>query len=75
MTWLGVACVVVGVAWLLWPSSLTVIQPADGRSRLFECYMLLADHVSSVGSEEQKQCLEKVLPAVAIAKKNEQQPK
>lgn len=68
MTWLGIGMIAIGIAWLAFerlPSASSRVPPADERDGLFRAYTLLSDHVAAVGSEEQKQALTVVLPAIA----------
>ena len=76
---LGVACLVLGGLWLSsqflsafkFPSTPTPIpsqlKAFDARSRLFECYLILHDHIVAHGKADQVASLESILPAITIA--------
>jgi len=69
MNYLGLALIAGGVAWWFFtrtPRQTTDTDlPDDWRSELFECYLTLHDHISDVGTPEQKAALLVILPCVA----------
>lgn len=69
MTWIGIGMIGAGIAWLAYerlPSAASTTAPADDRNSLFRAYTLLSDHLAAVGTEEQKQALTTILPAIAV---------